>query len=76
VDECKPLAEGEEPGPTQTQDQPGRSASGASGDLAVPASLNCHLREYQREGVRFLYKLVRYNVTDSPTSSSVWHFHL
>jgi len=64
-------AEGEEPGPTQTQDQPGRSAGGASGDLAVPASLNCHLREYQREGVHFLYKLVWSNVTVSPVSTAI-----
>ena len=25
--------------------------------LYVPAALNCHLREYQRDGVRFLYAL-------------------
>ena len=29
----------------------------ASDSLYVPAALNCHLREYQRDGVRFLYTL-------------------
>ena len=28
-----------------------------SDSLYVPAALNCHLREYQRDGVRFLYTL-------------------
>jgi SNF2 family DNA or RNA helicase len=38
-------------------DDGGAVAGDLALELSVPASLNCHLRDYQREGVHFLYRL-------------------
>ena len=47
----------------RAEEQPPRAAAAAAAaddrleNLFVPAALNCHLRDYQREGVQFLYRL-------------------
>ena len=34
----------------------GPDAAGSGLELAVPASINCQMHEYQRDGVRFLFR--------------------